>query len=342
MEMTERKKHILAAIIERYIKTGEPVGSKILLENLNISVSSATVRNEMAELSDNGYLEQPHTSSGRIPTQKGYRFYVDELMSERALDEDTRRRIDMMLGTHFGDPEKLLKEASAILADVTQCAVVTTTPTSEGAFIKKAELIPVSRRTAIVVLLTSSGILKDKVVRLDTDITDDVVRIFYKMATESFIGKPLRSMADIMLQSLVVSLGEHALKMSPIVIALSDLAQDALKADVVLGGERNLFNNTEISSDVFSIMELLSKRDTLLNVLSNQNNGLNVYIGSENPFAQLNNSSMIVSTYSVSDTLGGALGIIGPTRMDYARLVPSVKYLTKLVGEIISAQERDE
>lgn len=342
MEMTERKKHILAAIIERYIKTGEPVGSKMLLENLNISVSSATVRNEMAELSDNGYLEQPHTSSGRIPTQKGYRFYVDELMSERALDDDTRRRIDMMLGTHFGDPEKLLKEASAILADITDCAVVTTTPTSVGAYIKKAELIPVSKRTAIVVLLTSSGILKDKVVRLDSDITDDVVRMFYKMATESFIGKPLKSMADIVLQSLVVSLGEYALKMSPIVIALSDLSNDALRADIVLGGERNLFNNTEISSDVFSIMELLSKRDSLLDVLSNQNDGLNVYIGKENPFAQLNNSSMIVSTYSANDSFGGALGLIGPTRMDYARLVPSVKYLTKLVGEIISQQERDE
>lgn len=342
MEMTERKKHILAAIIERYIKTGEPVGSKMLLENLNISVSSATVRNEMAELSDNGYLEQPHTSSGRIPTQEGYRFYVDELMSERALDDDTRRRIDMMLGTHFGDPEKLLKEASAILADITDCAVVTTTPTSVGAYIKKAELIPVSKRTAIVVLLTSSGILKDKVVRLDSDITDDVVRMFYKMATESFIGKPLKSMADIVLQSLVVSLGEYALKMSPIVIALSDLSNDALRADIVLGGERNLFNNTEISSDVFSIMELLSKRDSLLDVLSNQNDGLNVYIGKENPFAQLNNSSMIVSTYSANDSFGGALGLIGPTRMDYARLVPSVKYLTKLVGEIISQQERDE
>ncbi len=339
--MTERKKHILAAIIERYIKTGEPVGSKMLLENLNISVSSATVRNEMAELSDNGYLEQPHTSSGRIPTQKGYRYYVDELMSERALDEDTRRRIDMMLGTHFGDPEKLLREASAILADITDCAVVTTTPTSAGAVIKKAELIPVSRRTAIVVLLTSSGILKDKVVRLDSDITDETVRVFYKMASENFIGQPLSQMANIMLQSLVVSLGENALKMSPIVVALSDLSRDALTADVVLGGEKNLFNKTEISSDVLSIMELLTKKDTLLSVFSSANDGLNVYIGKENPLTPLGNSSMIVSTYSVSDTFGGALGLIGPTRMDYARLVPSVKYLTKLVGEIIS-QERDE
>lgn len=341
MEMTERKKHILAAIIERYIKTGEPVGSKLLLESLAISVSSATVRNEMAELSEMGYLEQPHTSSGRIPTQKGYRYYVDELMCERSLDEDLRRRIDMMLGTHFGDPEKLLKEASLILADITDCAVVTTTPTSEGAHIRKVELVPVSKRTAIIVLLTSSGILKDKVCRTDTDITDDIVRVFYKMAAEKFIGKPLRSMADIMLQSLVVSLGEYALAMSPIVVALSDLAKDAMRADIVLGGEHNLFNNSEISSDVLGIMELFSKRDTLLNVLSTTNNGLNVYIGKENPYTPLANSSMIVSSYNVSDSMGGVLGIIGPTRMDYARLVPSVKYLTKLVGEIISA-ERDE
>lgn len=341
MEMTERKKHILAAVIERYIKTGEPVGSKLLLESLDISVSSATVRNEMAELSEMGYLEQPHTSSGRIPTQKGYRYYVDELMCERALEDDQRRRIDMMLGTHFGDPEKLLKEASAILADITDCAVVTTTPTSAGALIRKVELVPVSQRTAIVVLLTTSGILKNKVCRTDTDITQNIVQVFYKMAAEKFIGKPLKDMADIMLQSLVVSLGEYALAMSPIVVALSDLAQDAMRADIVLGGEHNLFNNSEISSDVFGIMEFLSKRDTLLDVLSSANDGLNVYIGKENPYTPLANSSMIVSSYTVSDSFGGALGIIGPTRMDYARLVPSVKYLTKLVGEIISA-ERDE
>ncbi len=341
MEMTERKKCILAAVIERYIRTGEPVGSKLLLESLDISVSSATVRNEMAELSEMGFLEQPHTSSGRIPTQKGYRYYVDELMCERALDEDVRRKIDMMLGTHFGDSEKLLKEASAILSDITDCAVVTTTPTSEGAHIRKVELVPVSRRTAIIVLLTSSGILKDKVCRTDTDITDDIIRVFYKMAEENFIGKPLKSMADILLQSLVVSLGEYALAMSPIVVALSDLAKDAMRADIVLGGEHKLFSNSEISSDVLGIMELFSKRDTLLNVLSAAKHGLNVYIGEENPYTSLANSSMIVSTYNVSDSLSGAFGLIGPTRMDYARLVPSVKYFTKLVGEIISA-ERDE
>lgn len=341
MEMTERKKCILAAVIERYIRTGEPVGSKLLLESLDISVSSATVRNEMAELSEMGFLEQTHTSSGRIPTQKGYRYYVDELMCERALDEDVRRKIDMMLGTHFGDSEKLLKEASAILSDITDCAVVTTTPTSEGAHIRKVELVPVSRRTAIIVLLTSSGILKDKVCRTDTDITDDIIRVFYKMAEANFIGKPLKSMADILLQSLVVSLGEYALAMSPIVVALSDLAKDAMRADIVLGGEHKLFSNSEISSDVLGIMELFSKRDTLLNVLSAAKHGLNVYIGEENPYTSLANSSMIVSTYNVSDSLSGAFGLIGPTRMDYARLVPSVKYFTKLVGEIISA-ERDE
>lgn len=341
MEMTERKKLILAAVIERYIKSGEPVGSKPLLESLDISVSSATVRNEMAELSEMGYLEQPHTSSGRIPTQKGYRYYVDELMCERTLEPEQRRRIDMMLGTHFGDSEKLLKEAAAILADITNCAVVTTTPTSAGAFIRKAELVPVSSRTAIVVLLTSSGILKNKVCRTDADITENIVQLFYQMAAENFIGNPLADVSDVMLQSLVVSLGEYALAMSPIVVAFSDLVKDAMKADVFLGGQQNLFNNSEISSDVLGIMEFISKRDTLLNILSRTNGGLNVYIGKENPYTPLANSSMIVSPYKVSDSFGGALGIIGPTRMDYARLVPSVKYLTKLVGEIISA-ERDE
>ena len=129
MELSDRKKKILSAIVEQYVISGEPIGSKMLMEMLPFSVSSATIRNEMSELSSLGLLEQPHTSAGRVPTQAGYRYYVDNLMDENELDEDERRRIRLAIGSNIGDPEKLLNRASEILARMTNCATVATTPT---------------------------------------------------------------------------------------------------------------------------------------------------------------------------------------------------------------------
>ena len=190
--LSTRREKILGAIVEQYIATGEPVGSKTLLSKLSISVSSATIRNDMAALTKLDLIYQPHTSAGRIPTEKGYRYYVDNLMKPEELGEGDRRRIEAGVDTRSGDPEILLEKVGEALGELTNFAAMATTPADENASIRNIRMAPVSSRTCVVVLLTSTGILKSKACRMDTEITDDIIQSFRDIVGREFIGKPLK------------------------------------------------------------------------------------------------------------------------------------------------------
>ncbi len=336
MELGKRKEMILGAIVEHYIKTGEPVGSKMLMQTLPISVSSATIRNEMSELHEMGFLEQPHTSAGRIPSQTGYRYYIDNLMNTDQLSEDERMMIKSELEKSVGNPDKLLEKAGEMLAKLTGCAAVATTPTDEGATIKHIEIMPVGRRIAMVVMMTSSGIIKNGVCKTETELTPDMVKCFYDIVNETFIGHPVSDVGTVMIQTLVASLGENALAMSPLFVVLADIANQALQAEIRLEGEQNLLHHREYGSDIYEMMQFFDEKEKLERAISESKKGLQVIIGRENMYRQLENSSMIISRYSIGGHDGGAIGIIGPTRLDYAKLIPSIEYLTDLVGKMLT------
>ncbi len=341
MEMTPRKQKILAAVIESYIRTGEPVGSKNLLNELDFSVSSATIRNEMADLAQLGYLEQPHTSAGRVPTTLGYRYYIDKLMNKLEISEKDCKSIANTFSANRGDPEQLLEKAGEVLAGLTNCAAVTTMPGAQSATVRRAEIVPVSKHTAMVVLLTSAGTLKSKACRCDMPITQATVERFYSVCNSGFIGKPLEEIGTVMLQTLVASLGEHAFEMSPLFVALSDLANDALNSDVMLEGQSNLFNHRELGGNVIELMEFLRKGEPIAQLIAKGKDDIDVKIGTENEYKQLANSSVIISHYDINGTRSGALGIIGPTRLDYARLIPYMKFVSGLVGKILTETMED-
>lgn len=336
MELGKRKELILAAIVEQYIKSGEPIGSKLLMQSLPISVSSATIRNEMSELHEMGYLEQPHTSAGRIPSQAGYRYYVDKLMNTDELSEEDRRLIKNELERMAGDPDKLLEKAGEMLARLTGCAAVATTPTDEGAIIKHIELMPVGRKIAMIVMMTSSGIIKNGVCKTETELTPDMVQCFYDIVNDCFIGHPVSDVGTVMIQTLVASLGANALAMSPLFVVLADIANQALQAEIRLEGEQNLLHHREFGNNIYDMMQFFDEKDKLERAISTSKDGIQVIIGKENMYRQLENSSMIISRYSIGGHDGGAIGIIGPTRLDYAKLIPSIEYLTDLVGKLLT------
>lgn len=342
MELGKRKELILGAIVEHYIKTGEPIGSKMLMQNLPISVSSATIRNEMSELSEMGYLEQPHTSAGRVPSQKGYRYYIDNLMSEDEISEEERRLVKNELSRSMGNPDKLLEKAGEILAKMTGCAALSTTPTDEGAVIKHIELVPVGTKIAMVVMMTSNGIIKNGICRTETELTREMINTFYDIVKECFIGRPVSDVGTVMIQTLVASLGMNALSMSPLFVVLADLASQALQAEIKLEGEQNLLQHREFGTDVYDMMQFFDEKDKLERAISDVPSGLQVIIGKENKYRQLENSSMIIARYNVGGHDGGAIGIIGPTRLNYAKLIPSIEYLTGLVGEMLTDTLEDE
>ena len=337
MQLSERKEKILAAIVERYIATGEPVGSKTLLEYLRIPVSSATVRNEMAELSRLGLLEQPHTSAGRIPSQMGYRYYVDRLMNRFELPFNEKRLIEARLSSVGGEPQQILEQAGQVLAELTNCAVVSTTPSDDNAVIRRVELVPLGTHTAMMVMLSSSGILKSRVCRTDCDMTLELIETFYNIVSQHFIGKSAGDVSMPLIQTLALSLGSKSLAISPLLVTLSDLAQLTEQTQLILQGQSNLLNYSDYSN-AYELMEFLRNSQPMKNLFtSNRPEGdARVLIGKENMYRELQDSSVIFSPYSVSGRDSGTLGIIGPTRIDYARLIPSLKYLTEIVGRIMS------
>lgn len=336
MELGKRKEMILSAIVEQYIKSGEPIGSKLLMQSLPISVSSATIRNEMSELHEMGLLEQPHTSAGRIPSQAGYRYYVDKLMNKGELTDEERAMIKAELERSMGNPDKLLEKAGEMLAKLTGCAAVATTPTDEGATIKHIELMPVGTRIAMIVMMTSSGIIKNGICKTETELTPDMVQSFYDIVNECFIGHPVSDVGTVMIQTLVASLGINALSMSPLFVVLADIANQAMQAEIRLEGEQNLLHHREFGNNIYEMMQFFDEKEKLERAISGGKNGLQVIIGKENMYRQLENSSMIISRYSIGGHDGGAIGIIGPTRLDYAKLIPSIEYLTDLVGKMLT------
>ena len=341
MELSERKKKLLAAIVERYIATGEPVGSKTLVESLDMAVSSATVRNEMAELSNMGLLEQPHTSAGRIPSELGYRYYVDRLMGQYELSPNEKRLIEAKLATSAGDVQKVLETAGSLLSEMTRCAAVSTTPADEAAVVRRVELVPIGTRTAMIVMLTSSGILKSRVCKTFGEITVDMAESFYNIVNANFIGKPAAAMHIAKIQTLAVSLGEKSLEMTPLLVALADVAAMTERTELLLEGQSNLLGYKEYEQNAYELIEFLRRAEPLGQIFSGhqsapETGNLRVLIGDENRFRELQNSSMIFGNYEIAGHQSGTLGLIGPTRIDYARLIPSLRYLTEIVGKILS------
>ncbi len=334
-----RRQQILAAIVEQYIETGEPVGSKALLSKLDIHVSSATIRNDMAALTEQGLIYQPHTSAGRIPTQSGYRYYVDNLMKTEELEEHDRRRIEAGVDERSGDPEALLSKAGEALVNFTNFAALSTTPSDEHAYIKNIEMVPVSSRVAMLVLLTSTGILKSKPCRMDTTLTEDIKETFDQLVEDQFIGTPLSEITTIKIQTLAASLGAKALSMSALLATVADLAEMASQAEIRLDGKSNLLGYKEYSENLPSLLKFLGDDEPLNMLISSGETagpGIEVRIGSENRFSELANSTTIISRYQIGDGATGAIGIIGPTRMNYSKLIPRIQYLTDIISKVLS------
>lgn len=339
-----RRQRILAAIVEQYIETGEPVGSKALLQNAGLDVSSATIRNEMAELTALGFITQPHTSAGRVPTEYGYRYYVDNLMQPMELEENERRRIEAGIDSRSGDPEILLETAGEALVNLTNFAAISKAPSDENAFIRNIEMVPISPKKAMVVLLTSTGILKSKPCRTDVEIDADLRKTFIDVVDQNFLGKPLSSVGTVMIQTLAASLGAKALSMSPLLVTIADLVEAASVSEINLAGQSNLLGYKEYDDNAGQLLDFLHREEPLNMLVSSgdMDSDIEIRIGSENRYKELENSSMIISKYKIGENATGAIGIIGPTRMNYQKLIPSIKYLSEIISKVLSDVYEEE
>ena len=257
-------------------------------------------------------------------------------MGVRQLDDADKRRIEAGISIRNASPENILKRANDFLADMTNCAAISTAPSGENVTIKRVEFVPVGTRTGMVVLLTSNGMIKSRVCRSDVDLNASVIEKFYNIVKTSFVGTELDAIDTATLQTLVASMGEDALTMIPLISTVSELASEAMEIPLMLGGQSNIFHYGDYGATAYELMDFLRRGEPLSKILTDNKKDLDVKIGSENKFKPLENSSVIMAQYDVGGENHGSIGIIGPTRIDYATLIPSVRYLTDMVGKILS------
>lgn len=337
MELGARKQQIVSAIVDAYIRTGEPIGSKALVYALDQAVSSATIRNDMADLAAAGFLTQPHTSAGRIPTAKAFRFYIDRLLACRPLSEACQRETDEVLSTASGDPDKLIAVASELLAHQTGVAAVAATPDQRGSSVRQIELLRVGSRSLAVLLMLDNGNLHSRVCRLDAECDTAVLVQIAEHLNREFAEKALAEIGVAQAQRLLVKLGGYGLSYAPLLTVFVDLVRESAQADVQLSGQLNLLQHPDFPLDqARSLLTLLSRREWLNGMLTAHPEGLRVVLGSESPRPELNGSCIIMTPYALGNRDNGALGLIGPVRMDYAQAIPRLQYVAKSVGRLLT------
>lgn len=334
----ERQAAILSIIIDSYIKTGEPIGSKTLASLLPYRISSATIRNEMAYLSELGFLEQMHTSGGRIPSKASYRYYVNNLLVSKELTDYEKAYIIERLSVNAGDPERLLHDAATLLADTTHCAAFFNTIKDEFDSIQGVDLIPAGNGKAMLVMLTVGGKIKSSVCRLDCPVDSDFKSIFYYLMSEYFIGTPLTDVNIGLIQSTVPVLGARAFDMLPVLTSLCSLCREASESTLYVDGETNLFSHEELGNGVYRLLSFLAAKDHLKQIMeeyAKHGKETELLIGNENYHYELKNTTTALAKFNYNNSQTAVLGIIGSTRIDYASILPRVEYIMKTVKEFL-------
>ncbi len=336
MSLSERKKKILTCVVESYISDGEAVGSKTLQNNLDFTVSSATIRNEMASLENQGLLFQPHTSAGRVPSQQGYRYYIDNLMTRSPLNERFRQYADHYLTKVADSPEGVLRGASNLLTELTGLPSIATTPPSSDSRVHKLRFVQTGRNTGMVVLITSTGMVKSQLFRTEFVITSDMLRVFDRALNEKFEGLPLKDITQAFIQTTALGFGELSLYMPNVLLAIKDASLEATKISVAESGMTKLL--------FLKDFDLISARDKL-KFMSDKNNdselhtqstGTKEFIGTESGKYELKNSGMVVSRYTLGGSTAGAVAVIGPLRMNYRDIITATEYVAEKSGELIN------
>ena len=331
--MDDRKLKILAAVVNEYIVTGEPVGSKTIASMPDIRVSPATIRNDMAMLEQLGYLEQPHTSAGRIPTYKGYKLYIDQLMPEKALSDSEKQMLDNMLDSDNPAEDALIDSASKALAEITNCVTVVSSISPQFSVIAKVDAIPTGKRMYVLLMITSSGSIQNKMCRLEFDLTNEQLQFFNNYMTENLSGVSIDSLSDETIEKLAEAMGTYAVTLTPLMNGIRELAKSFMQNDVHVSGEKNLLARNDIGAE--DVINFLERKNEFSKLLDDSFSGLRVMFGEDGGFV-ISNSSMIVSPIKKGGKTAGSLGLIGPMRLYYAKIIPYIEYLTDKISDILT------
>jgi heat-inducible transcriptional repressor len=340
--MNERAQHLLKVLVERYISDGQPVGSRALSREAGLSLSPATIRNVMADLEDLGLIAAPHTSAGRMPTVSGYRFFIDSLLTVRPLQTDVVRQFQRDLETST-DAQDIVENASRLLADMTHMAGLVTLPHRESVTFRMIEFLPLSDQRILVILVTNEQEVQNRIIHPARRFSESELTAAANYLNSVYAGKDLVTIRESLLQEI-----QHTREqMDQEALHAAEIADLALQTDdtrrrkgFVLTGEMNLMDFDELASmeRLRGLFSAFRQKEDMVHLLDRclETSGVKIFIGEESGYEALDQCSLVTSSYAIDDHNVGVLGVIGPTRMKYERIIPLVDLTAKLLGAALN------
>ncbi|MEI3522419.1 MAG: heat-inducible transcriptional repressor HrcA [Anaerosacchariphilus sp.] len=344
MELDERKQKILQAIIRNYMETGEPVGSRTISKYSDLNLSSATIRNEMSDLEEMGYIVQPHTSAGRIPSDKGYRLYVDHILEEK--NHEVQELKDLMI-ERSDKMEQVLKQVVKVLAANTNYATMVSAPTYHRNKLKFIQLSKVNATQILTVIMIEGNIVRNKVIDVTEELDQETVLKLNILLNSVLNGLSIEEINLAMIQNLKEQAGIHSELVGSVIDAVAEVIHSEDEVEIYTSGATNIFRYPELSdngkaSELISTFEEKQQLSDLVNqTLENSDSkGIQVYIGQETPIQSMKDCSVVTATYELGEGLQGTIGIIGPKRMDYENVLKTLKTLTEQLDEIYNRNKK--
>lgn len=342
--LSDRAQQLLKLLVEHYIRDGQPVGSRTLSRDLGVRLSAATIRNVMSDLEELGFVASPHTSAGRIPTDKGYRFFVDTLLKFEPVDDSRVTEIQKLLGQHADDPMALVGAASKMLSSVTRLAGVVTIPRQSHAALTQIEFVPLSGNRALAILIVNGREVQNRILQLERSYTAEELRRASNYLNMEFGGKELTQVRE----HLLTQLKETRETLNQLMLDAVLLAQqvvvpkEAVRMEYVMAGETNLMEFAELSNveKLRRLFEAFTQQRDILHLLdqSLHAEGVQIFIGQESGYTILDDCSVVTAPYTLDKEVVGVLGVIGPTRMAYERVIPIVDVTAKLLGAALNSR----
>ncbi|MEZ3487425.1 MAG: heat-inducible transcriptional repressor HrcA [Lachnospiraceae bacterium] len=345
VELSERKHTILRAIIQNYLETGEPVGSRTLSKSTDLKLSSATIRNEMADLEDLGYIFQPHTSAGRIPSDKGYRLYVDMLMQDK---EQELEELKSVMLEKTDRVEKVLKQAAKVLAANTNYATLVSSPVNRRNTLKFIQLSQVDARQIVAVIVMSGNVIKNKIIDVGEMLGNETLLKLNMLLNTTLNGMSIEEINLGLIARLKEQAGIHSNVISNVLDAVADIIHVEDDMEIYTSGATNIFKYPALSDkqNAQEILNAFEEKQQLAELVtetlsSEENHGIQVYIGDEAPVKTMRDCSVVTATYDLGDGMKGTIGIIGPKRMDYEHVMKTLKTLQSKL-DAINKKDLDE
>ncbi|MDD7222028.1 MAG: heat-inducible transcriptional repressor HrcA [Eubacteriales bacterium] len=345
VELSERRKRILRTVVESYIATAEPIGSKTIAEQAGLTCSSATIRNELAALEKLGLLEQPHTSSGRIPTASGYRFYVNELMEQHKLSMQETQTINSQLHLKMQELDRVIDQAGRMVSQLTNYPAFAMTDRREKATITRFDLLMVDQNSFIIVVMTNLNVVKNKLVKLPVDVNEPQLQLLNTLLNTSFVGKTAEELNPELMRMAEKAAGSAYGLISLVVSFAMEVLEDAGRSSVHTAGANRILEHSEYQ-DVDKAHELLSylDHDAELAQLPGAmgDSDTKILIGPENVSDALKNTSVVMASYDIGEGMRGVIGVVGPTRMDYAKVTARLNYFAESLSKMFGKGEPEQ